>query len=137
MKRYLKYKNFTPCEFVELIDNKTNVKSNKLISILLILNIIVFPNSIKKILNKGEDNGKRGTKVEDNINPHIYIGKENIELYLNQINSGISNMKIQNNNGTIEAKDKNEVFKIEINEKIKIKSITKNNNNLFLLEVEL
>ncbi|MBP1870290.1 hypothetical protein J2Z25_003764 [Clostridium tertium] len=46
-------------------------------------------------------------------------------------------MNIQNNNGSIKVKNKEEVFKIEENDKIKINSIIKNEENYFTLEVRL
>ncbi|WP_209741554.1 hypothetical protein, partial [Clostridium tertium] len=65
------------------------------------------------------------------------IKKENIEEWINNITPNILYMNIQNNNGSIKVKNKEEVFKIEENDKIKINSIIKNEENYFTLEVRL
>ncbi|MDB1964309.1 hypothetical protein, partial [Clostridium tertium] len=75
--------------------------------------------------------------LESNLNIEERIKKENIEEWINNITPNILYMNIQNNNGSIKVKNKEEVFKIEENDKIKINSIIKNEENYFTLEVRL
>ena len=52
MKRYVKNTNFIPTFFVKKLDTISYEKNNKLILVLLIINLFIIPNSISKILNE-------------------------------------------------------------------------------------
>lgn len=136
MKKYLRNKNFIPNEFIERLDLNENKKNNQLISILILLNIIIIPTSVNKILQNKEYE-EVYNNLESNLNIEERIKKENIEEWINNITPNILYMNIQNNNGSIKVKNKEEVFKIEENDKIKINSIIKNEENYFTLEVRL
>lgn len=140
MKKYLRNKNFIPNEFIERLDLNENKKNNQLISILILLNIIIIPTSVNKILQNKEYEevyNNNNNNLESNLNIEERIKKENIEEWINNITPNIPYMNIQNNNGSIKVKNKEEVFKIEENDKIKINSIIKNEENYFTLEVRL
>ncbi|GAA0825601.1 hypothetical protein [Clostridium tertium] len=140
MKKYLRNKNFIPNEFIERLDLNENKKNNQLISILILLNIIIIPTSVNKILKNKEYEevyNNNNNNLEGNLNIEERIKKENIEEWINNITPNILYMNIQNNNGSIKVKNKEEVFKIEENDKIKINSIIKNEENYFTLEVRL
>lgn len=144
MKKYLRNKNFIPNEFIERLDLNENKKNNQLISILILLNIIIIPTSVNKILQNKEYKevykevyNNNNNNLESNLNIEERIKKENIEEWINNITPNILYMNIQNNNGSIKVKNKEEVFKIEENDKIKINSIIKNEENYFTLEVRL
>ena len=140
MKKYLRNKNFIPNEFIERLDLNENNKNNQLISILILLNIIIIPTSVNKILQNKEYKevyNNNNNNLESNLNIEERIKKENIEEWINNITPNILYMNIQNNNGSIKVKNKEEVFKIEENDKIKINSIIKNEENYFTLEVRL
>lgn len=140
MKKYLRNKNFIPNEFIERLDLNENKKNNQLISILILLNIIIIPTSVNKILQNKEYEevyNNNNNNLESNLNIEEGIKKENIEEWINNITPNILYMNIQNNNGSIKVKNKEEVFKIEENDKIKINSIIKNEENYFTLEVRL
>lgn len=140
MKKYLRNKNFIPNEFIEKLDLNENKKNNQLISILILLNIIIIPTSVNKILKNKEYEevyNHNNNNLEGNLNIEERIKKENIEEWINNITPNILYMNIQNNNGSIKVKNKEEVFKIEENDKIKINSIIKNEENYFTLEVRL
>lgn len=140
MKKYLRNKNFIPNEFIERLDLNENKKNNQLISILILLNIIIIPTSVNKILQNKEYEevyNNNNNNLENNLNIEERIKKENIEEWINNITPNILYMNIQNNNGSIKVKNKEEVFKIEENDKIKINSIIKNEENYFTLEVRL
>ncbi|WP_291652477.1 hypothetical protein [Clostridium sp.] len=137
MKKYLKNKNFIPNEFIDKLDLNENKKNNKLISILIMLNIIIIPTSVNKILQNKEYEEVYNNNLENNMYIEKGIKKENIEEWINNITPNTLNMNIQNNNGFVKVKNKEEVFKIEENDKIKINSIIKNEENHFTLEVRL
>lgn len=140
MKKYLRNKNFIPNEFIERLDLNENKKNNQLISILILLNIIIIPTSVNKIMKNKEYEevyNNNNNNLESNLNIEERIKKENIEEWINNITPNILYMNIQNNNGSIKVKNKEEVFKIEENDKIKINSIIKNEENYFTLEVRL
>ena len=140
MKKYLRNKNFIPNEFIERLDLNENKKNNQLISILILSNIIIIPTSVNKILQNKEYEevyNNNNNNLESNLNIEERIKKENIEEWINNITPNILYMNIQNNNGSIKVKNKEEVFKIEENDKIKINSIIKNEENYFTLEVRL
>ena len=140
MKKYLRNKNFIPNEFIERLDLNENKKNNQLISKLILLNIIIIPTSVNKILQNKEYEevyNNNNNNLENNLNIEESIKKENIEEWINNITPNILYMNIQNNNGSIKVKNKEEVFKIEENDKIKINSIIKNEENYFTLEVRL
>lgn len=140
MKKYLRNKNFIPNEFIERLDLNENKKNNQLISILILLNIIIIPTSVNKIMKNKEYEevyNNNNNNLEGNLNIEERIKKENIEEWINNITPNILYMNIQNNNGSIKVKNKEEVFKIEENDKIKINSIIKNEENYFTLEVRL
>lgn len=137
MKKYLKNKNFIPKDFIERLNDNSEKKNNKLITLLIVLNIMFFPTTFNKvIINKKEINEEK-LKVEKDSNLEKDIKRENLKYWVSSINSNIINMKIQNSSGIIKIKGEEEVFKIEAEEEFKIKSIIKEENNSFILEVSL
>lgn len=137
MKKYLKNKNFIPNDFIERLNDDSNKKNNKLIMLLIILNIMFFPTTFNKvIINKKEMNEEK-LKVQKDSNLEKDIKRENLKYWVNSINLNVINMKIQNSSGIIKIKGEEEVFKIEAKEEFKIKSIIKEENNSFILEVSL
>lgn len=137
MKKYLENKNFIPKDFIERLNDNSEKKNNKLITLLIVLNIMFFPTTFNKvIINKKEINEEK-LKLEKDSNLEKDIKRENLKYWVNSINSNIINMKIQNSSGIIKIKGEEEVFKIEAEEEFKIKSIIKEENNSFILEVSL
>ncbi|EOR20363.1 hypothetical protein A500_17040, partial [Clostridium sartagoforme AAU1] len=129
--------NFIPKDFIERLNDNSEKKNNKLITLLIVLNIMFFPTTFNKvIINKKEINEEK-LKVEKDSNLEKDIKRENLKYWVNSINSNIINMKIQNSSGIIKIKGEEEVFKIEAEEEFKIKSIIKEENNSFILEVSL
>ncbi|MCR1949740.1 hypothetical protein NSA50_01550 [Clostridium sp. DSM 100503] len=137
MKKYLKNKNFIPNEFIEKIGINENKKNNKLILILLMLNIIVIPTSANRVLHNKENVEVNNNNLDDNINTEKGFKKEDIKELINNILPNILSMNIQNNNGSIKVKGKEDVFIIEEKGIIKIKSIIKDEQNDFTLEVSI
>lgn len=135
MMKYIKNKNFIPTEFIEKLNINENKKNNKLISILIILNIIIIPTSVNKVV-KNKDNAKvYNNNLETNQDIEKGIKRENIETWINNISPNMLNMNVQNNNGSIKVKKKEDVFEIEEKNIIKINTIIKDEENNFILEV--
>lgn len=133
-----KYKNFMPIEIIEKFHNKNNRNNKVLIKVLLILNIICFPNtlkSIKLIINDNNIESKKSietiSKVEQDIN------KDNLYKILNYIDKDTIYVDFKNDTGTIEVKTKDNIFNIEKENIFSIHSINNKNKEKFILEVSL
>lgn len=135
MKMYIKNKNFIPRDFIEKANSKSQENNNKLIMILLIINIFIIPSSIERLKNIF-DNTKTAPVVKT-INENKNINKEKIKKVLNIINDNINNIKIQNNSGIIEFNSIEEVYKLEEENIININSLRFNTQNSFDAEVGL
>lgn len=130
MKRYMKNKNFISESFYNKICESNSKKENKIISLFLILNLILLPISIKNSnalfnkykLNNNDLNNLECKESENKEETHELI--ENIELYLENIqNPDIINADINNGIGEISVANIEALNKINLDEKIKIKSI--------------
>ncbi|WP_066893102.1 hypothetical protein [Clostridium nigeriense] len=135
MRIYVKNKNFIPLDFINKINSKANRNNNRLLTILLIINIFIIPTSVSKIKNNIINN--KVIPVVNINNDDIDINKEKIKKALNIINNNISSMKIQNNHGLIEVKSIEEIYNMEKEEIIKINILNFNNETNFTAEVEL
>lgn len=135
MKMYIKNKKFIPRDFIEKANNKSQENNNKLIMILLIINIFIIPSSIERLKNTF-DNTKTAPVVKT-INENKDINKEKIKKVLNIINDNINNIKIQNNSGIIEFNSIEEVYKLEEENIININSLRFSTQNSFDAEVGL
>lgn len=135
MRIYVKNKNFIPLDFINKINSKANRNNNRLLTILLIINIFIIPTSVSKIKNNIINN--KVIPVVNINNDDIDINKEKIKKALNIINNNISSMKIQNNHGLIEVKSIEEIYNMEKEEIIKINILNFNNGTNFTAEVEL
>lgn len=138
MRKYIKYKNFTPIEVINNFEKENYTNNKKLIVLLLILNIICLPRSfkvIKEIVNKKNIEIKESipviSKVEKDTN------KNNLYKIINYINGDTIFIEFKNNNGTIEVSKKDYIFNIEKESRFFIHSINKINEEKFILEVSL
>lgn len=138
MRKYIKYKNFTPIEVINNFEKENYTNNKKLIVLLLILNIICLPRSfkiIKEIVNKKNIEIKESipviSKVEEDTN------KNNLYKIINYINGDTIFIEFKNNNGTIEVSKKDYIFNIEKESRFFIHSINKINEEKFILEVSL
>ena len=138
MKRYIKYKNFTPIEVMNNFEKENYTNNKKLIVLLLILNIICLPKSvkiIKEIVNKNSIRSKESipviSKIEEDIN------KNNLYKIINYINGDTIFLEFKNNNGTIEVSKKDYIFNIEKENRFFIHSINRINEEKFILEVSI
>lgn len=138
MKRYIKYKNFTPIEVMNNFEKENYTNNKKLIVLLLILNIICLPKSvkiIKEIVNKNSIRSKESipviSKIEEDIN------KNNLYKIINYINGDTIFLEFKNNNGTIQVSKKDYIFNIEKENRFFIHSINRINEEKFILEVSI
>ena len=135
MRKYIKYKNFTPIEVINNFEKENYTNNKKLIVLLLILNIICLPRSfkvIKEIVNKKNiESIPVISKVEEDTN------KNNLYKIINYINGDTIFMEFKNSNGTIEVNKKDYIFNIEKENRFFIHSINKINEEKFILEVSI
>jgi hypothetical protein len=132
MKDYLLNKDFIPIEYIKQRNEKINKINKKSILILILLNIMIFPSCLNKLMPKEET-----VKIDKDLNKEVGIKIDNIEKCINIINPDILSMQIQNNKGVIEIKTKNKIYEIESTEEIKINSMTKGEKDTFILGVNL
>lgn len=132
MKDYLLNKDFIPIEYIKQRNEKINKINKRSILILILLNIMIFPSCLNKLMPKEET-----VKIDKDLNKEIGIKIDNIEKCINIINPDILSMQIQNNKGVIEIKTKNKIYEIESTEEIKINSMTKGEKDTFILGVNL
>ena len=137
MKKYVKNKNFTPENFIDKIQQTSNEKNNRLIILLLIVNIFIIPKTISKISNELEYNKSVSVSSINNNPKEIYkdSNKDKLIIIMNSINE-IKKMNIGNNRGFIEVDSIEDVFNIEEKKDFKIKSVDIK-NNIITVEVEL
>ncbi|WP_411167931.1 hypothetical protein ACH36K_12400 [Clostridium sp. MB05] len=132
MKNYLLNKDFIPIEYIKQRNEKINKINKRSILILILLNIMIFPSCLNKLMPKEET-----VKIDKDLNKEVGIKVDNIEKCINIINPDILSMQIQNNKGVIEIKTKNKIYEIESTEEIKINSMTKGEKDTFILGVNL
>ena len=134
MKRYVNNKNFIPITFLESLNIISNEKNNKLIFILVLINLFIVPTSISKISNELKNNEAVSVISIDDTKKDI--NKENLILLLKFINNGIKNIRIQNNSGFIEVDSMDKIYSIEEDKNFNIKSAVMK-DNIITVEVEL
>ena len=137
MKKYVRNKNFIPTRFIDKLDRTSNEKNNKLILLLLIVNIFILPSSISKIASELKSNEAISVANINNTYNDIYINSnnDNLVLILNSIDN-IKKIKMENNRGFIEVFSIEEVYKIDEKKDFKIKSVDIKENTI-AVEVEL
>ena len=134
MKKHVKNHNFIPSSFIERLETTSYEKNNKLILFLLILNLFIVPNSFNKISNIFKSN--EDIPVISINETYKDINKENLSFLLNTINNTIKNIRIENNRGFIEVNSIEEIYNMESEGKLKIKSVVMEEES-FIIEVEL
>ena len=134
MKRYVNNKNFIPITFLESLNIISNEKNNKLIFILVLINLFIVPTSISKISNELKNNEAVSVISIDDTKKDI--NKENLILLLKFINNGIKNIRIQNNSGFIEVDSMDKIYSIEEDKNFNIKSAVMK-DNIITVEVDL
>lgn len=131
MKKYIKNKNFLP----------NNIKNNKeksiykkyLILIIIIFNLFLIPLNMEIIYDK--NNKEEVVTVYEEIEEDIYYNE--IKEIITILNEDFMEGNITNNNGQIITDRLEIIYKLEEEEKVIIKSIRKEENLGYVLEVEL
>ena len=107
MKKYLKYKDFVPKEFVEKKQLKESKENRRGYKILLLLNIILVLFNIENISKRSEDN-------EYDFKPkQMYIEKEEIFKWLNLYEEDSIEFKVVDNVAEITYEKNKDINKVE------------------------
>ena len=117
MKKYLKYKDFVPKEFVEKIQSKENEENKKGYKILMLLNIILLLFNLESIY-KQRDEKKYIPEVKEN-----YIEKEEILKWIDLYDEDSISFRILNNTAEVTYEKDKDIKEIE-NLGVKIKKVT-------------
>lgn len=131
MRKYIKNKNFSPDNLKD--KKEKSIYTKYFILIITILNLFLIPLNMEIIYDK--NNKEETIPVYEEIEENIYYNeiKEIIEiLYADFIEGNITN-----NNGQIITGNLEVIYKLEEEDKIIIKSIRKEENLGYVLEVEL
>ena len=107
MKKYLKYKDFIPKEFVEKKQLKESEENRRGYKILLLLNIILLLFNIENISKKSENN------EYDSEPKQMYIEKEEIFKWLNLYDEDSIEFKVIDNVAEITYEKNKDINKIE------------------------
>lgn len=134
MKKHVKNHRFIPISFIEKLETTSYENNNKLILFLLILNLFIVPNSFNKISNIFKSN--EDIPVISINEDYKDTNKENLSFLLSTINNEIKNIRIENNRGFIEVNSIEEIYNMESEGKLKIKSVVMEEDS-FIIEVEL
>ena len=107
MKKYLKYKDFIPKEFVEKKQLKESQENRRGYKILLLLNIILLLFNMENISKKSENN-------EYNFEPkQMYVEKEEIFKWLNLYEEDSIEFKVVDNVAEITYEKNKDINKVE------------------------
>jgi len=132
MKNYVKNKNFIPIDYFEKINEKNNIVRKRLLDILILINIFIFPITISNLKNyKSESAVEVISIVEEPKN------KENILTFIEEIDKDIIKLEIINGAGTMKIRNIDKIYNIEEANKIKIMSISKDKDKKYIVGVEI
>lgn len=134
IKRYVKNKNFIPNEFIENLNNKSNNNIDRLIGILIFINIFIIPTSFNKV---SQEINNKAVPVVSIIENNQDINKSKLKTAIKAINDNIISMKIQNNSGSIEVNSIKEIYNIEEENIFKITSLNIDDKDKYYIEVGL
>ena len=117
MKKYLKYKNFLPLDYVEKKKLKENKENKKGYQALILLNLILLSFNLKPLF-------KDEVKVNDDYEIRdTYIEPEEVSKWLTLYDSKIVELQVENNEANITYKVDEDISYLE-NKGVVIKKIT-------------
>ena len=96
MKKYLKYKNFIPLDFIEKKKNKENKGNKRGFQVLILVNLILISINLQFIFNKKEEEVIITSEKEGS-----YLNKEEIYKWLNLYDNKMVELNVENNDGSI------------------------------------
>ena len=126
----MRYKNFMPSDYLKKVESRKNKFFEKLILLLILINIILLPKSIERIYSMNESIEVVNLEVES-----IDHYKAELLEIMDLINLDIKYLEIKDGKGSIIIKDKEDIYKID--KDLNIKSIEEDEENYYLLGVEL
>jgi len=135
MKKYVKNKYFIPYEFIEGQNNKSNNNIEKLIGILIFINIFIIPTSFNKVSKKLNNN--EIVPVVSAIENNQDINKEKLRTVIKAISENIISLKIENDSGSLELNSIQEIYNIEEENIFKINSLNIDGKDKYYIEVGL
>lgn len=117
MKKYLKYKNFLPLDYVEKKKLKENKENKKGYQALILLNLILLSFNLKPLF-------KDEVKVNDDYEIRdTYIEPEEVSKWLTLYDSKIVELQVENNEANITYKVDEDISYLE-HKGVVIKKIT-------------
>lgn len=117
MKKYLKYKNFLPLDYVEKKKLKGNKENKKGYQALILLNLILLSFNLKPLF-------KDEVKVNDDYEIRdTYIEPEEVSKWLTLYDSKIVELQVENNEANITYKVDEDISYLE-HKGVVIKKIT-------------
>lgn len=131
MRKYIKNKNFSPDNLKD--KKEKSIYTKYFVLFITILNLFLIPLNMEIIYD--EKNKEEVIPVYEEIKEEVYYDeiKEVIEILYEDFIEG----NITNNNGQIITDNLEAIYKLEEEDKIVIKSIRKEENLRYVLEVEL
>lgn len=135
MKKYVKNKDFIPYEFIEKLNNKSNSNIDKLIGVLIIINIFIIPTSFNRVSQKLNYN--KTVPVVSVVEKDNDINKDKLKTFIKAINKNMISIKIQNNSGSIELNSIEEIYNFEEKKIFNINSLNIDNKDKYIIEVGL
>jgi hypothetical protein len=135
MKKYVKNKNFIPYEFIEKINNKSNNDIDRLIGVLIFINIFIIPTSFNKVSQKLNNN--ETVPAVSVIESNQGINKNKLKTLIKAINENMISVKIENDSGSIKLNSIQEIYNIEEEKIFKINSLNIDDKNKYYIEVGL
>ena len=131
MRKYIKNKNFSPDNLKD--KKEKSIYRKYFILIITILNLFLIPLNMEIIYDK--NNKEEIIPVYEEVEQDIYYNeiKEIIEILYEDFIEG----SITNNNGQIVTDNLEVIYKLEEEDRITIKSIRKEEDLGYILEVEL
>lgn len=107
MKKYLKYKNFIPVDFVEMKQESKSKDNKKGYKLLILTNIILLCVNIENVFK--DDN-----KVEEDLNPkRAYIENEELFKWINLYDENIINFKVESDIGELTYESNSDIGYLE------------------------
>ena len=122
MKKYLKYKNFIPMDFVERKQESESKDNKKGYKLLILTNIILFCLNVENVF-KGENKVEEVVKSEK-----TYIENKELFNWINLYDESIISFKVENNIGELTYESNSDIRYLE-ELGLKINKVTNYENN--------
>ena len=136
MKRYMKNKDFIPEKFYNKIELNKSKRENKLFTLLLIINLLIIPITVKSIEGVKEKSIENKSYIYDSKQSEIKLN--DINIWIESINrNNIEKAYITKNSGEVIVKDLEDIDDMSLNSSIKINDINLNENGEYKVGISL